>query len=100
MKPALTPNRLSRAVTAAACAFEIPPREVLGRCRFWPIARARLALYAALYRACETSYPELSRVLKRDQSTIIKGIQRVEAVERRDRDYAAAVARIAEAARA
>ena len=99
MKPALTPNRLDRAVTAAACAFEVPRRELVSRCRLPAVARARLALYAALYLACETSYPELSRYLRRDHTTILIGVRRAEDRMSRDREYAHAVRRIMEALR-
>ena len=99
MKPALTPNRLDRAVTAAACAFEVPRRELVSRCRLPAVARARLALYAALYLACETSYPELSRYLRRDHTTILIGVRKAEDRMTRDREYAHAVGRIMEALR-
>lgn len=99
MKPALTPNRLDQAVTAAACAFEVPRKELISRCRMPAVARARLALYAALYLACETSYPELSRYLRRNHTTILLGVRRAEDRMGRDNDYAHAVRRIMEAVR-
>lgn len=99
MKPALTPNRLEQAVTAAACAFEVPRREIISRCRMPAVARARLALYAALYQACETSYPELARYLRRDHTTILIGVRKAEYQMTRDQGYARAVGRIMEACR-
>jgi len=99
MKPALTPNRLDQAVTAAACAFEVPRRKIVGRCRLPAVARARMALYAALYQACETSYPELARYLRRDHTTILYGVRKAEYQMKRDRDYANAVGHIVEACR-
>lgn len=98
MRPALTPERIDRAVTAAAAAFEIPRREVVGRCRLPAVVRARHALYAALYRVCETSYPELSRYLRRDNTTILYGHRKAEALADRDADYADRMARIMAAA--
>lgn len=99
MKPALTPARIDNALTAAACAFEVPRREIISRCRLYSVTRARLALYAALYRACETSYPELSRYLQRDHTTILYGVRKAEGQMARDHGYAAAVARIEAALR-
>lgn len=99
MKPALTPNRLDQAVTAAACAFEVPRRELISRCRLPAVARARLALYAALYQTCETSYPELARYLRRDHTSILSGCRKARAMADADPDYAALLARITEAAR-
>ena len=99
MKPALTPRRLDQALTACACAFEVPRREIVSRCRLPAVARARLALYAALYFSCETSYPELARYLRRDHTTILIGVRKVEDQMRRDREYAHRIGRIMEACR-
>lgn len=64
------------------------------------VTRARLALYAALYAACETSYPELARTLNRDHSTLLWGVKKAAAMAAADRDYATAVIQIAKAAQA
>lgn len=98
MKPALTPERLDRALATTATVFEVPRREIIGGCRLFSIVRARHALYAALYQACETSYPELSRYVRRDKATVYHGVQSA-LLMASDPDYAALVARIAEAAR-
>lgn len=99
MKPALTPNRLDQALTAAACVFEVPRREIVSRCRLPAVSRARLALYAALYLACETSYPELSRYLRRHHTSILIGVRKAEDCMKHDHEYAHAVGRIMEACR-
>jgi hypothetical protein len=62
------------------------------------VTRARLAVYAALYRACETSYPDLARKIGRDQSTVIWGISKAEDMAHADPDYADRVRAIMQAA--
>jgi chromosomal replication initiation ATPase DnaA len=99
MKPALTPTRLDRAVTVAASVFEVPRREIQSRCRVHAVTRARLALYAALYTACATSYLELARYLRRDHSSILAGCRKAQSLADADPDYAACMARIMEACR-
>lgn len=94
MKPALTSVRVDRAIDEAAKAFEVPHREILSYLRTPSITRARLALYAALYDTCETSYPELARHLKRDHSTLIWGVKKAHALAALDTGYAAAMAKI------
>lgn len=100
MKPTLTPERIASATTTASRAFEIPIRALLGRGRQKSIARARLALYAGLYRACETSYPEIGRLLKRDHTTVLYGVREAEAAAVADPDYAERLARIVAACQA
>lgn len=99
MKPALTPERITRAVSAAAERFEVPAREITSRCRVPSVTRARLALYAALYDGCETSYKEMAWRLNRDHSTLVWGVQQARAKAAADPDYAVALARVTEAAR-
>jgi len=99
MKPALTPARLSSATEIASAAFEVPILALLGRQRQKPIARARQALYAGLYRGCETSYPEIGRLLDRDNATVLYGVHEAEAAAA-DPDYAERLARIVAACRA
>jgi chromosomal replication initiation ATPase DnaA len=98
MRPALTPARVASAIVEAAAAFEVPARELTGRCRLPRVAHARQALYAALYTSCETSYPELAAALHRDHTTLIYGCKRAALLAARDHDYAAALLRIARAA--
>lgn len=99
MRPALTPERMARATLAASHAFEVPIRAITSRLRQPPIARARLALYAALYRTCETSYPELGRLLDRDHTTVLYGVREAEREAASDPEFAAALVRIMEALR-
>lgn len=88
MKPALTTERLDRALDCAARVFEVPRREVAGRCRVKSVGRARQAVYAALYQALDTSSTEIGWRLNRDHSTVLYGIE--QATERAliDPDYA------------
>lgn len=94
MKPALTPARIAHATQVASAAFEVPIRALIGRQRQKPIARARLALYAGLYRGCETSYPEIGQLLERDHTTVLYGVREAEAEAAADPDYAERLARI------
>lgn len=98
MKPTLTPERAAQAALAAGRAFEVPPREVIGRCRLISVTRARLALYAALYQACETSYPEMARLLNCHHTTILYGVKKAFRRAGDDTEYAAKLALIAAAA--
>lgn len=97
MKPALTQSRIDRAIDAAAQAFEVPPREIAGRCNVRSVSRARQALWAALYGVCETSYPELAWKLQRNSSTILVGVRAAERASA-DPDYADRVRLIKRAA--
>jgi len=63
MRPALTSERLARAADMTAKVFEVPQREILSYLRIPSVTRARQAMYAAIYDACETSYPEMARRL-------------------------------------
>lgn len=99
MKPALTPDRIARAAVAAGRAFEVSPRAVISRLRLPAVVRARQALYAALYRTCESSYPQIGRLLKRDHTTVLYGVREAEADAATDPDYADRLARVMEACR-
>ena len=94
MKPTLTPKRVARAVVAASRAFEVPPRDIIGRLRFRDVVRARQALTCALYQAYETSYPQLGRLLNRDNSTLIHSVRKARGDADADPDYADRLARI------
>jgi chromosomal replication initiation ATPase DnaA len=87
MKPALTPDRLERALTVAAKVFEVSRRELTGHCRVKSVSRARQAAWKALYEVCQTSYPELAWRFKRDHTTIIYGVARADAWAHADPDY-------------
>lgn len=100
MKPTLTPDRVAHAVLAAARAFEVPPREIIGRCRYHTIVRARQALTVALYDSYATSYPQLGRLLNRDNSTLICSVRKARLNAAADPDYAERLARIVDACRA
>jgi chromosomal replication initiation ATPase DnaA len=94
MKPALTAERVSRAADYTAKVFEVPQCEILGRNRIPSVARARQAMYAALYDGCQTSYTEMAWRLNRDHSTLIYGVKRARAMAEDDNDYAVALARV------
>jgi len=98
MKPALTPERLDRALDTAARVFDVPRREIAGRCRVKSVARARQAVIAALYRALETSSVELAWRFGRDHSTVLWNIDRAGEREYADADYADRVRLIMQAA--
>ncbi len=94
MKPSLTSERIERGVQEAAKVFEVPHREILSKVRVPSITRARMALYAAIYDACQTSYPEMAWRLKRDHTTLIHGVKRARAMAEDDNEYAVALARV------
>lgn len=94
MRPALTSERIERAVQETAKVFEVPHREILSKVRAPSITRARLALYAAIYDACETSYSEMGWRLKRDHTTLIWGIRRARQMATADSEFAVAMARV------
>lgn len=94
MKPALTSERFDRAVDITAKVFEVPHREILSKVRIPSVTRARLALYAAIYDACQTSYSEMARRLKRDHTTLIWGVNRAREMAADDPEYAVALARV------
>lgn len=97
MKPALTQPRIDSAIDAASRAFEVPRREITGRCNIHSVSRARQAVWLALYEVCETSYPELAWRLQRDHSTICIGARKAERLSV-DPDYADRVRMIKAAA--
>lgn len=99
MKPALTSERIERAVQEAARVFEVPHRELLSKIRVPSITRARLALYAAIYDACQTSYPEMAWRLKRDHTTLVYGVKRAREMASDDPEYAVAMARVRDVVR-
>ena len=99
MKPALTSERLDRGVDMAAKAFEVPHREILSKMRTPAVTRARLALYAAVYDACQTSYTEVAWRMGRDHSTIIWGVKQARAMAAADPEYAVALARVRDVVR-
>jgi chromosomal replication initiation ATPase DnaA len=94
MKPALTTERLARAADITAKVFEVPHRELLSYLRIPAVTRARQAMYAAIYDACETSYPEMARRLNRDHTTLVYGVKRAREMAADDSDYAVALARV------
>lgn len=87
MKPALTQERIERAVSVAAKVFEVRPREIAGRCNIPSVSRARQAMWKALYEICFTSYSEMAWLLGRNHSTIIDGVKRADKLSA-DPDYA------------
>jgi len=99
MRPALTSERIDRAVQETAKVFEVPHREVLSKIRVPCITRARLALYAAIYDACETSYPEMAWRLQRDHSTLVYGVRRAREMADSDPEYAVALSRVRDVVR-
>lgn len=99
MKPALTTERIERAVQEVARIFEVPHREILSKIRVPSITRARLALYAAIYDGCQTSYPEMAWHLQRDHTTLVYGVKRARAMAADDSEYAVALARVRDVVR-
>lgn len=97
MKPTLTPARILRAIETASQVFEVPRREIVSRNRMARVSEARQTVYAALYRACATSLPEIAQTFNRDHTTVRYGIQRIEERARTDRDYETALVQIAHA---
>lgn len=98
MKPSLTPARILSAIETASKVFEVPRKEIVSRNRMARVSEARQAVYAALYRSCATSLPEIGQTFRRDHTTIAYGIRRIEARARADRDYETALVQIAQAA--
>lgn len=98
MRPALTSIRFERALDTAAKVFEVPRRELAGRCRVKSVARARHAVFAALYTALETSSVEIAWRFNRDHSTVLYGLARADAWQHADPDYADRVRLIMQAA--
>lgn len=98
MKPTLTAARIMRAIDTASQVFEVPRREIVGDNRAARISEARQTVYAALYRACACSLPEIGKTFNRDHTTVRYGIQRIEKMARTDRDYETALVRVAQAA--
>jgi len=94
MKPSLTTERIERGVQEAARVFEVPHREILSKIRVPSITRARMALYAAIYDACQTSYPEMAWRLQRDHTTLLHGVKRARQMAEDDSEYAVALARV------
>lgn len=99
-KPIIIPRRLQAALNTAHKCFDIEPRALLNRGRRPPIAHARQAVWAALYEACDTSYPELARLFQRDNQTVLYGVRvaRGRAVE--DAEYRAVIELIVREVRA
>lgn len=97
MKPTLTPARIGRAFDTAARIFEVPRSLIVNGSRRRRPAEARQAVVAALYRTCQTSYPEMAELLRRDHSTLIDNVKKIEALARLDRYYADALVTIARA---
>lgn len=82
-------------VKAAAEMFHVHPRDLVSHYRFNFLMLPRFALYKAL-RLRGWSYPQIGRLLDRDHSTIIYGIQRADYYMERDPGYAAKVKALAE----
>jgi chromosomal replication initiation ATPase DnaA len=97
MKRTLTQERYSQAVDATASAFDIERVALVSRRRGRAVAAARLALYAALYDGCLTTYEEIGAFTNRDHTTVIWGVARARSIAAVDPGYAAAVAQIAQA---
>lgn len=89
-------------VAFTAHLFNLKPGDILGDHRFARIHRARLAIYAGLWRRAELSgkqpsYSAIGRVVHRDHSTVIHGLRKAFYMMERDADFVAAVYRIATA---
>lgn len=67
--------------------FLIAPRDLVGRYRFDFVMRARFALYLAL-RLQGRSYQNIGKIVDRDHSTIMNGVDRAEWFFKRDSVFA------------
>jgi chromosomal replication initiation ATPase DnaA len=94
MKLTLTNERFDSAVQEAARIFEIERAALMARRRTRAVIPARLALYAALYDGCNTTFEEIAWFLNRDHTTVIYGVNRARELAAQDADYARAVEQI------
>lgn len=99
MKPALTHERFSKALDTASNVFDIPRACIVGRRRMAPIARARLAVYAALYLAFDASSTDIAARFQRDHTTVLEGIKSAQRRARANPEYRAAIRKIARGAK-
>lgn len=97
MKPALTHARFLRAVDCAATLFDVPRASILSRQRPVVIARARLAVYAALYLALDASSTEIAQRVGRDHTTVLDGVRRAMQQAKANCEYAEHIGMIMQA---
>lgn len=74
--------------------FSVHPRDLISSYRFNFIVRARFAMYLAL-RQRGWSYCKIGRLMKRNHSSVIHGVQRAEYMVEKDPDFAAKVQELA-----
>jgi chromosomal replication initiation ATPase DnaA len=97
MKPRLTPARLDAALTTAVDIFEVERRAIMGRAHSRDITRARLAVYVALYDACEVGVIGIAAHMNREHSTISSGMRQARERANHDAGYAAAIQQVMQA---
>jgi chromosomal replication initiation ATPase DnaA len=66
--------------------FDICERDLIGDNRFVEMTRPRMALYK-VYRDRGMSLTQIGRYLKRDHSTVLSGLRRIEVVMEQDPTY-------------
>lgn len=66
--------------------FDICERDLIGDNRFVEMTRPRMALYK-VYRDRGMSLTQIGRYLKRDHSTVLSGLRRIEVVMAEDPTY-------------
>ncbi len=75
---------VDRIIAATATAFEVSPEELRGASRSRSVARARHVAMALTREITGASYPEIGRAFRRDHSTVLDGVRRVELLVERD----------------
>jgi len=61
--------------------YGLTPRDLLGRSRRAPVARARMEAYARIRRDLGYSLKQIGNIFGRDHTTVIYGIRQQEAAE-------------------
>lgn len=88
-----------RVFDATAIAYFVSTRQILGKDRHQSIAAARLAAYWLLRALCGLSYPQIGALLRRDHTTVMSGVKRVERRRATDAHFRAHLELVAAAAR-
>lgn len=95
MVPEVNPaDTVEAIVEATAELLDVPAAEILGRRRPAPLVRARFVVYWLGWFE-GISYSELGRILDRDHSTILSGVQRMNEQLRLDDELVQTVRTIA-----
>ena len=92
----LAPSPVARIIMAAAEAFGFSASALLGKDRSKSVKEARLAAYLVARRCTRLSYPELGRAFGKNHTTVLAGVQSMEAQCARDPGLAEIVALLVE----